>query len=318
MQNSGRRVVSYNLIPFGLCVITDELMDIAEVQRGKKCNCVCPSCATPLVARQADVNEWHFAHDSKKVYEQTKKECDYSFFVSVRMMARQVIAQEFTLKLPSYSDTLTQVSTNTGRASSLEFKVTNECEIKLTNIKTESNYQGVAVDFIGNIGQYQLVIYLTHQGRGVPAELLENINDNCGLVELSLNDIGQLFASARQRKEKFKSLLLNYLSDNLHSKTWLQHPRYKMSLISAKQELSKLQTVEMAKTERISSPYYSRKSSYKDEQQAISQHIESTLVTFECLNCNLTWKGYERGLNSCPNCETHLYRRIALTQPNKN
>lgn len=309
--------MSYNLIPFGLCAISGELMDVAEVQRGKKCNCVCPSCATPLVARQADVNEWHFAHDSKKVYEQTKKECDYSFFVSVRMMARQVIGQEFTLKLPSYSDTLTQVCTNTGRVSSLEFKVTNECEIKLKDIKTESNYQGVAVDFVSNIGRYQLVIYITHQGRGVPAELLENINDNCGLIELSLNDIGQLFASARQRKENFKSLLLCYLSDNLSSKTWLKHPRYQMSLIAAKQELSTLQTIEMTEAEHIISPYHSLKSNYKDEQQTILQHTESAKVTFECLNCNLAWKGYERGLNNCPNCETHLYRRIALTPINK-
>lgn len=39
-----------------------QFIHINEAERGKKCNCTCPECRTPLIARQGDVTSWHFAH----------------------------------------------------------------------------------------------------------------------------------------------------------------------------------------------------------------------------------------------------------------
>uniref|UniRef100_UPI002B477B28 competence protein CoiA family protein n=1 Tax=Vibrio vulnificus TaxID=672 RepID=UPI002B477B28 len=75
-------------VPFGLRIQDQTFVDVADVVRGKNCGCICPSCHTPLIARQGEEKQWHFAHASRKV-EGTDKECDFSFFVSVRMMARQ-------------------------------------------------------------------------------------------------------------------------------------------------------------------------------------------------------------------------------------
>ena len=38
---------------------------IREVNRGKMCECVCPDCNAPLIARQGDHTEWHFAHTAE-------------------------------------------------------------------------------------------------------------------------------------------------------------------------------------------------------------------------------------------------------------
>jgi competence CoiA-like predicted nuclease len=62
-----------NKIPFGLRESDNALVDVSDVQNGKQCGCVCPSCHTPLEARQGDINAWHFAHASKNVYKQLNK-----------------------------------------------------------------------------------------------------------------------------------------------------------------------------------------------------------------------------------------------------
>jgi len=42
-----------NLIPFDLSLNTNLLVDVAYVQSGKKCDCICPSCNIPLIARKS-------------------------------------------------------------------------------------------------------------------------------------------------------------------------------------------------------------------------------------------------------------------------
>ncbi|MEC8880010.1 MAG: competence protein CoiA family protein [Pseudomonadota bacterium] len=77
-------LIDLTLIPFGLRVNDDYLVDVSHVERGRRCRCICPSCKTPLIARQGDKKTWHFAHASRAVYEETHRKCEYSFFVSVR------------------------------------------------------------------------------------------------------------------------------------------------------------------------------------------------------------------------------------------
>lgn len=77
------------LIPFGVHKESNRLVDVGSVAKGKACGCICPSCQTPLIARQGHEKEWHFAHRSHDVHNETRKECDYSLPVSIRMMIRQ-------------------------------------------------------------------------------------------------------------------------------------------------------------------------------------------------------------------------------------
>lgn len=67
------------LIPFGMKQPGHLLVDVSEVDRGKNCNCICPSCKTPLIARQGDIKEWHFAHASKEFLQKQKKDVNIHF-----------------------------------------------------------------------------------------------------------------------------------------------------------------------------------------------------------------------------------------------
>lgn len=48
-----------------------EIRFVGDVPKGAACRCVCPTCASPLVARQGQENEWHFAHEAS----QERPEC---------------------------------------------------------------------------------------------------------------------------------------------------------------------------------------------------------------------------------------------------
>ena len=48
------------LIPFG--ERDGRLHEVAQVPRGLACGCYCPSCHTPLQARQGEKVAWHFSH----------------------------------------------------------------------------------------------------------------------------------------------------------------------------------------------------------------------------------------------------------------
>tara|TARA_R110001583_G_scaffold65264_1_gene188662 strand:+ start:17718 stop:19226 length:1509 start_codon:yes stop_codon:yes gene_type:complete len=41
---------------------SNRLIHISNADNGKSCNCICPDCFTPLVARQGKKVAWHFAH----------------------------------------------------------------------------------------------------------------------------------------------------------------------------------------------------------------------------------------------------------------
>lgn len=76
-------IILSSLIPFGLHEESNRLVDVASVEGGRKCMCVCPSCLTPLIARKGNVKEWHFAYHSRNVKMKTKEKCEDSFAVPI-------------------------------------------------------------------------------------------------------------------------------------------------------------------------------------------------------------------------------------------
>lgn len=81
-------------IPFGYRKETDEYVDVDDVENGLACNCICPSCEMRLEARHGDEREHHFKHHVK-----AEKECDFSYWVAVRSMAKQILEQSTFLNV---------------------------------------------------------------------------------------------------------------------------------------------------------------------------------------------------------------------------
>lgn len=49
-------------MPYAISRETGEFVSPQEVGRGLAANCVCAGCGKPVLSRQGDVKQWHFAH----------------------------------------------------------------------------------------------------------------------------------------------------------------------------------------------------------------------------------------------------------------
>lgn len=294
-------------IPFGLDTNTGALVDVYDVPRGQECGCICPSCKTPLIARQGHVNEWHFAHASRTHYAQTQNECDYSFYMSVRLMARQIFDTEtIAIDLPEYTEEV-----HKSDYSEL-YTITPAGTITLSDIELEKPISKVPVDIYGKVVGYAFIIYFTHDQRFVPSELYTTA-DKQGVIAISLNDTQSLFFKKRGRP--YKELLREYLKKNIKSKEWIYHPR------KASQKEKALKRLQFISSQHVEdddeSEYLSGnpvdaftsviKRTYPNTQSMNEADDLDEKITFECRKCDFKWAGYRRGGNECPQCKTHLY-----------
>lgn len=80
-------------IPFGLHS-NGALVDVTEVNRGHKCDCICPGCGTPLSARQGEKVSWYFAHA-------TGADCVNGYESALHLAVKRIIDETKSLLLPS-------------------------------------------------------------------------------------------------------------------------------------------------------------------------------------------------------------------------
>lgn len=301
----------FNKIPFGLREKDQQFVDVYDVPNGKQCGCICPSCHTPLEARQGDINVWHFAHASKKVYKKTSNECEYSFYLSIRLMARQLLGNKIEIGLPAYKDSITYYSEVFGYSQYKEFLVTAEKVITVEDILVEQSFCGVAVDVIGKVGQFDFVIYFSHPGRNVPHELLHPDNDHCGVVEVKLGGLSEEFMFAKANNKTYDSILSNFLTKNKTSKRWIYHPRYAIKKEQAIKEIENSGQRDVRVNDSSNIVKSTLHNSYSKKLDTTDLPVLNTrMANYKCVLCNSEWQGYEAGGNICPKCNTHLYSRV--------
>ena len=56
---------SQKWIPFGFDTVSNKIVDIASVENGLSCNCVCLICGTSLIAKQGKNQKWYFSHSTE-------------------------------------------------------------------------------------------------------------------------------------------------------------------------------------------------------------------------------------------------------------
>lgn len=76
---------------------------IGEVERGAACGCSCPECGSPLVAKQGNEKDWHFAHEGG----QERPECEAGAINMLRRLAVEYLRGQPTLELPSFRERVT-------------------------------------------------------------------------------------------------------------------------------------------------------------------------------------------------------------------
>jgi len=298
-----------NHIPFGLRESDEAIVDVYAVKRGRECECTCPSCRTPLIARQGEEKVWHFAHASRHVYKRTAQECDFSFYVSVRLMARQLIGSSITLALPEYRAKVVQYFEDLNQTRSLDYLVTEARSIELEHVAVETRFADVAVDLKGKVGDFDFVVYLVHPGRAVPTELESLEGAKAGVIAIDLQGMAAALARVKEAGGTYSQALGEFLAKNIASKRWVYHQRNAMMRQKAGVELAQSIAREVDEMRHRLSVGKALPTE-SERLPAANKNNAPRQVRCECLFCGSKWDGFDPGLNNCPKCRTHLGTRI--------
>jgi hypothetical protein len=215
-----------NLIPFGRREVDGLLVSVDDVPRGEGCGCVCPSCNIPLVARKGDVNVWHFAHIARNAGTDVDTPCEYSFFVSVRLMAQQTIAAHAVLTLPAYQDHFILGRNRLGLPWRHDFTITDASTIQLNDVRTDTRYGETPVDVVGTVSGWDFVVFLSHPGRPVPEPLRSLDGMKAGALQICLDALAERWHDQDRGNQAFAVVVKHFLRDDQDSKRWLFHPSY--------------------------------------------------------------------------------------------
>ena len=226
-------------------------------------------------------------------------------------MARQVVGESLKIRLPKYEDTVSiDVDGYVGCCPN-KFVVTNEKTVTIDDIEIEKSIYSIEVDICGNVRGYPLILYFTHPGRNIPPDLMSPKNDQCGIVEVSLVNTYSLFVSNDSKGQSYVEKLGHFLAEDIDSKCWIYHPRYKKARAEALRLLEKDRKKILQHRGEVDcyeaqdpelSPGVSVVAMEKNE-------IPKRQVVYQCVMCGSTWTGVEPGCNPCPKCNTHLYSK---------
>jgi len=291
------------LVPFGLQESTGELIDVHSATRGADCGCICPSCRTPLIARQGEQNTWHFAHESRGTDDQANAPCEYSFWVSIKLMARQLFRGATSLVVPSH-----KVYGSAG-FHNLEREVTREQRVQLSDIEIESALCGTPVDVVARVpsnddaASFQLGVSFDYPDRAghAAADPSELGKAKAGLIEIDLTHVARLFADAprQQGSAGYRELLRALLFDVATGKRWLFHPREKRKMAELRQALREL---------RASDDREPVIAAFPPQKARASHHTE--ISRYGCRACRLKWVLLTSPRVYCPRClkENHVVK----------
>lgn len=223
------RTSFFTLNPFGLKPTTGELVDVEEVETGAACGCICPQCATPLVARKGESNVWHFAHESRgDAYEKASRECENSFYVSLKLLSRQILATATNLKLPAVTGSLVHAGkrhSSPGRSARRIEIDSVQIGVSLFEFLADAVIVARAVKDDGSSAEVPpLAVVLDYPGRD-PIDLGDALADfesaRSGALVVSLAEI---WTHLSPLQRGFKAALRQLLLEGEEGKQWLFHP----------------------------------------------------------------------------------------------
>jgi hypothetical protein len=290
-----------NLIPFALSVDTNLLVDVADVQSGKKCGCICPSCNIPLIAKKGDINEWHFAHDSQFIEKDQELSCDFSWAVAVKMMIKQILIEGSTLALPDYYIDFQGIGYPNSKK---QIKVTDSSVIHYSNPELKSLECDVTVEVKGK--KLGVILLTKHSFSNVDTSFEQAL---LGVLAISIENVGY------DDEGKAVNHLRNQLRVLIESKTiakhWLYHGREKAEFIKATEQ-DKLLSEKVASIRANKQEKWLREKPRnepkKENDITPKQTVMLKKMQWYCVSCKFEYQGYLTGLNPCPQCKSHLYR----------
>ena len=267
----------FNRIPFALYRPSGEYVDASEVARGRACDCYCPSCGLPLEARQGEVNVPHFAHATRGLTDKPDKPCEFSFFVSAKIMAKQIMSEQgFAITLPEFI-------CQSHRTADNKVIVTGEHTITFDSVSSERKPHETKGDVVGTIQGYALHFFFIHPEQQGPLFELIRQDGKTGLLEINFGLLESQLISLKAKGSTYKNALRTFLSQDLVSKCWIDHPNLKSAQQQVNHRDKEIEAIEIA---RIKSEQRALKSRYSRSRQT---KRPSNYGALYCPTCDHRW-----------------------------
>lgn len=127
-----------------------EIVNIADVESGKKCNCICPACGEQLIAKKGKKQMHHFAHVPGTC-------CEYGYESSLHLAAKDILAKAKKITIPP-------VYVKFPDSYKKDELICKSKEIAIDHVELEKRYSGIIPDVVVYAGGKQLFIeiYVTH------------------------------------------------------------------------------------------------------------------------------------------------------------
>lgn len=188
--------LTYALDSFG------KMVYIGSVERGLSCNCRCPKCNEPLVAKLGHEGgrQAHFAH-RKGSY------CHGSYMTALHKLAEQIIEEEKAVMAPAYKEIVRQ---------KLSF-IQVEVELRVERKDLQPDIVGVTEDGL----RWIIEIRNTHEvDEAKKAKLIES---NITCLEIDIRE---------QTLENLKSFIL----ESAENREWINNPNYDAQIVESKRK----------------------------------------------------------------------------------
>lgn len=225
---------------------SNKLVYIKDVKSGLNCNCVCPECFKPLIARKGDVRQPHFAH-----YENSN--CSGGIMSVIHLLSEEIIEEEKEVMFPA----------------GYGFKA-EKCSFDEVILEQRTERNDLQPDVVG-ISKYDdrevkwnIEILYTHEVDKTKRKKIRESKINC--LEIDVN--GQT-----QDKESLKEFLLNS-SDN---RKWINNPEYKRRKLDKRTEKIRLVEKILRNKDGITLPPYTKYGI--KEKHIILTDIQRTFVS---------------------------------------
>lgn len=185
-------------LPFGLNE-NNTLVHIADVERGRKCGCICPGCRSPLIAAKGKQRQHHFRHDGTL-------ECEAGLESAIHLAAKQIIMEEKQITLPEFVCTVSATDSRGMEHTEPETIVRSGKIVDFDSVKEEIELHGMRADILAVKGNAPLIIEIFYRHKVDDQKLEKIASANKSAIEINLSD---LTPEDVKDMETFRSVVIN-------------------------------------------------------------------------------------------------------------
>jgi len=166
-------------LPFGLNE-NNIIVHIADIESGDKCNLVCPSCKSPLIAVKGNKKQHHFRHKNFR-------ECKGGLESAIHLAAKQMIMEKKQITLPKYVLTVSARDSKGLKHTEDKIFLPDTKIIYFDSVQDEKDLHGMRADILASKGSNLMMIEIYYRHK-VDDQKIEKIkNANISAIEINLS-----------------------------------------------------------------------------------------------------------------------------------